>query len=238
MKTLIGCFFALGFASIAFAGCTGDDAVPLKPIVPVDSGIPDTSTPDTGVVVDSGTDSGTPTPPPPALGVQIDRFGRPAVNTALNATFLTPGPAAIIAKDDYNADKNAAGWSAKYKAEVATNLGILDSLNKVCGDQLLAGGAATPPVAGRYGGLAAILADDRMWVNTASATCAQYLAVEANVAGIANTDCGGRTLKYDVIDTTYSVLAAGALSGVDDGVAADPAKTGGTAFPYLAAPLP
>ena len=74
-------------------------------------------------------------------------------------------------------------------------------------------------------------------MNTASGTCSQYLAVEANAVGIANNDCGGRTPLEDTIDTTYSVLAAGALSGVADGIAADADGTASlTAFPFLDRP--
>jgi hypothetical protein len=85
-----------------------------------------------------------------------------------------------------------------------------------------------------------VLADDRLYLNTkvgdsGALTCGQYLAVEANATGIVpNQDCGGRTLAYDVIDTTYSALAAGVLSGVTDGVASDGKPT--TTFPFLAAP--
>ena len=67
-----------------------------------------------------------------------------------------------------------------------------------------------------------------------SLTCGQYLGVEANAVGIPNADCGGRTPEYDVIDTTYSVLAAGVLSGVSDGIVADGKVT--TTFPFLAPP--
>jgi Domain of unknown function (DUF4331) len=229
MKNLIGSFLAIGLTSLALVGCTGDDVVPLTPVTPEDSGTPE-PTPDTGPLPDTGTTI----PAPPVLGAQIDRFGRPAVNTALNNTFNPAVPATEAAKDAYNADSVSTGWSAKYTGEVAGNLAILDSLDTVCGNQLLAApGAVT---ATRYKGLADVLADDRVWINTASTTCGQYLAVEANATGVVpNMDCGGRTLKYDVIDTTYSVLAVGALSGVGDGIAAVPAKVNGTTFPYLAA---
>ncbi len=83
-----------------------------------------------------------------------------------------------------------------------------------------------------------MLADDKLWVNSASATCGQYLAVEANATGVVvNTDCGGRTLTYDVIDTSYSVLALGALSGVGDDIGSDTdGPQSNTAFPFLLAP--
>ncbi|MEA2752396.1 MAG: hypothetical protein QOI41_6539, partial [Myxococcales bacterium] len=57
------------------------------------------------------------------------------------------------------------------------------------------------------------------------------------------TDCGGRTLAYDVIDITYSIVSTGApgipgaMGTISDGVDKDPVKTAATDFPYLAAPL-
>jgi hypothetical protein len=223
------------------AGCSSSSAAPAE----VDTGTPDTgtpdtstpdtSTPDTGTPVDSGHDAdAAPTiPPPPTLGAQIDRFGRPAVNTALNHSFdanaMTAGPA----KDAYNASSTPSGWAASYAAEMAKNLAILDGLDTVCGNQLLAGSMLTPT---RYSGLAGALADDRQYLKTDATACTQYLAVELNATGVAaNGDCGGRKLDYDVIDTSYSAFAIGVISGVGDGVPPD-ADTKGTTFPYLAAP--
>lgn len=174
-------------------------------------------------------------PPVPALGAMIDRMGRPAINTALNNTFAADATAAGTAKDNYN--KAAQSSWASYTAEMAKNLAILDSLDTNCGNQLLAGSVA---IAGRYNTLAGVLADDQLYVNTASATCGQYLAVEANAVNVApNNDCGGRTLTYDVIDTSYSVLAAGALSGVGDDIGSDSDGSNiqsNTTFPFLANP--
>jgi hypothetical protein len=172
---------------------------------------------------------------PPARGVQIERMGRAGVNTAVTNPFLRESVDAekdsheeIV--DDYNAEANPARWS-RFSAEMAANLAILDGLDRNCGNQLLAGSSA---VAGRYDALAGVLADDRLYVNTGSGTCQQYLAVEANAVGIPNDDCGGRTPLEDSIDTTYSLLAAGALSGVTDGVPSDADSTPSlTAFPYL-----
>lgn len=169
----------------------------------------------------------------PKYGAQVDRFGRPAINTAVNHTFDGDMATKGAAKDAYNADADPTKWGANYAGEIAANLGILDSLDTVCGNQLLAG----PNVdAMRYSGLAGALADDRQWLNTAGATCTTYLAVEANALKIIpNMDCGGRGLDYDVIDVSYSVLAVGAPSGVVDGVAV-PDHAKGKTFPYLAAP--
>lgn len=185
----------------------------------------------------SGT-GGTPTnPPPPTLGAQIDRFGRPAINTALNHTFDATAATKDAAKDAYNADSNAGMWVTTNVGEFAKNLAVLDALDTNCGNQLLAKPATGGNVpADRYTTLGGALADDRLWIKTDAATCSVYLAVEANATGvIVNQDCGGRKLDYDVIDMSYSVLAAGAVTGVDDGIAADN-DTKGTTFPYLAAP--
>ncbi len=173
---------------------------------------------------------------PPARGVQIERMGRAGVNTAVTNPFFRESVESEKAShdeivDDYNAAADPSRWVTLFSEEMAGNLAILDGLDRNCGNQLLAGSS---PVAGRYDTLAGILADDQLYLNTASGTCAQYLAVEANAVGISNTDCGGRTPLEDSIDTTYSLLAAGALSGVTDGVPVDADSTPSlTAFPYL-----
>lgn len=186
-------------------------------------------------------DGGGGNPPPPQIQLtkQIDRMGRAGVNTAATNPFFRESVAAEkeqhdAVSDAYNSAADATQWPALFSGEIAANLAILDSLDQVCGNQLLAGPQA---VAGRYNTLANILADDQLYVNTASGTCQQYLAVEANAVGIANSDCGGRTPLEDTIDTTYSVLAAGALSGIGDGIPVDADGTASlTTFPYLDKP--
>lgn len=169
----------------------------------------------------------------PTLGTQIDRMGRPAINTAVNKTFASDSNAADMGKDAYNATSDPTKWK-DFVPEIQTNLAILDSLDTVCGNQLAADMTKMDPT--RYAPLAGVLADDRLYVNTAGAMCTTYLAVEANALGVANMDCGGRTLAYDVIDTSYTLLATGALDGSvgDDVPISDAAK--GTMFPYLADP--
>lgn len=219
-------------------GC-GDDDVAAKP--KTDGGTSSSGGSSGGSSGSSGNDGGKPSPP--NLGAQIDRMGRAAINTAVNNTFNLNSTQADQKKDEWNADKDPSGWVAKYRAEIAANLAIYDSLDTAttdgdgCGNQLLISqdAGATTNI-DKYGGLASVLADDRVWLNTAGTTASQYLAVELNAVGVANTDRGGRTLAYDVIQTTYSAVAVGATTGVDDTITADPAKTGGTAFPYLASP--
>ena len=214
----------LGAASSLALACNGDDKT--------NDGGTDSGPADTGSDVqqkDSGGNDGGITPPA-ILGTQVDRMGRPAINTALNHVFDTNASAKGTAKDTYNADKNIGGWATAYGPEFAKNLAIFDSLDGTCGNQL---GFAN----GSYAGLAGLTADDRLYVNTAGAQCTTYLAVEANALNIIpNSDCGGRKLAYDVIDVTYSAVSVGAVSGVTDGIGPVANKTNGTTFPYLAAP--
>jgi hypothetical protein len=237
-KTLLSlgsALVAVGVMSVAGYGCGDDDTATTTkdsgPVVNPEGGpTPEAGNPETGPT----------NPAPPSLGAQIDRMGRPAINTALNHTFDPNDTTKGAAKDAYNQDNAQAGWSAKYTPQQAANLAVFDSLDENCNNQFLA-----DPDAGsqnsnllKYGTLASVTADDRLWLNTAGASCTTYLAVEANATKlIPNTDCGGRGLGYDVIDSTYSVVSIGAPAGVGDGVDADPAKTGGTTFPFLAPPV-
>lgn len=169
----------------------------------------------------------------PALGVQIDRMGRPAVNTALTNPYdllpaANPEPNDIT-KSRYNADAGpAAAWATNWTPYIRANIAILDGLDAgTCGNQF----AFNQPAGTAYGTLASILTADALQVDTSKTTCSQYLAVEAGVAN----NCGGRTLSYDVIDTTYSVLAIGMLTGVSDNIAEVTKPT--AAFPYFQPPI-
>lgn len=168
---------------------------------------------------------------------QVDRMGRAGVNTAVTDPFFRTSKASEQARHDanardYNGNDSASSWTNEYLAPFKASLAILDSLDTTCGNQLVADGADD-----RYALLSTVLTDDRLYVNTASGDCNQYLAVEGNAVGITNNDCGGRTPLYDTIDTTYSVLAIGALSGVDDGISGDlQASHSNSVFPFLAAP--
>ncbi len=168
---------------------------------------------------------------PPSLGQQIDRMGRPAINTAVVDPFNASTQNHLAVQDTYNGASEPDDWVRRFADRMAVNLAILDGLDTTCGNQLLAGDTAEP---GRYEALAETLADDRLYMNTDSGSCGMYLAVEANALGFANSNCGGRTPLYDVVDVSYSLLAAGAFSGVTDGVPADPDGNPSTSnFPFL-----
>jgi hypothetical protein len=90
-----------------------------------------------------------------------------------------------------------------------------------------------------------VLADDELYVDTTKLSCGFYLSLEVEVAtsgGIVHSQCGGRTLTHDVIDTSYSLLAAG-LQGFDntlaprmgDGVGPH-TDVNNDVFPFLGAP--
>lgn len=184
-------------------------------------------------VMDGGPMDGGQMPAMPALGKQIDRMGRPAINTALNNVFNPDDATKGAAKDAYN-DALPATWGT-FKGEFQKNLAILDALDANCGNQLGAGATAT---ADRYAFLATVLTDDQLYVNTAASECGVYLGVEAeavNVVPAGAGKCGGRTPKDDVIDRSYSVLAAGILTGVDDTITEDDGAQTDT-FPFLGPP--
>jgi hypothetical protein len=167
----------------------------------------------------------------PALGDQIDRVGRPAVSTALIATFASFEERNDV-RDRYN-QAGPAAW-ASFMPEMTFGLGVLDALDGSCGTQLLVG---TGP--DRYDALAAILLDDRLYVNSASGVCGVYLGLEGEVVGALDPGaggCGGRTPNDDVIERSYSVLAAGTLTGVDDLVSEDSREHSTEAFPFIAGP--
>ncbi len=226
---------ALALALVAAPGCQDDD-----PAAEDDTSVADTAGGDTGADTEPGDDTSVAVDPglrgasnPPTLGAQIDRAGRAAISTALIATFEGDDDVKGAAKDAYNAA--APDEWADFADGIAANLAILDALDGDCGNQLLADDANPD---GRYATLAGILADDQLYINSASGTCGVYLGLEAEIVGaIGEGDggCGGRVLTDDVIDRSYSVLAAGILTGVDDTITEDD-KGFDDSFPYVVAP--
>jgi hypothetical protein len=215
MKTMMKTLFLAALLVPLAAACGDDD----------DGGTvqPDASMHDAAVP-----DGGGP-PVKPTLGAQIDRLGRPAVNTAVNKTFSADATRAT-AEDTYNHAGDPSTWAAMFGADMKATIAILDGLDANCGNQL----AADAVNGMRYAFLAGVLADDMLQVDLSQATCAQYLGVEAKALGVNINDCGGRRLDYDVVDTSYSVLAVGQPAGVEDGV--EMSATVSATFPYLGAP--
>jgi hypothetical protein len=217
--------------------------------------------PDNPVHHDAGTLDGAPIPSPPTLGAQLDRMGRPLIGTALIGVFAAAQDQAAV-RDAYNRASDPAAWSTTMirsnvtiEAEMAANLAVFDAWDigvaqiappTGCGNALL---YLLPP---SYLGAADLFADDQLYVDTAFASCPIYLALELEKAStgsgtMAHTTCGGRMLSHDVVDMTYSVLAAG-RDGLDvpsknyapkigDGVSAH-ADLKEAVFPFLGPPHP
>jgi hypothetical protein len=166
----------------------------------------------------------------PTLGPRIDRAGRPAITAALVSAF----EADPDTKRRDVAAYNALGLSnPQFTATIKKSLGILDGLDGICGNQLLAA-----PMGDRYAPLAQVLLDDQLYLNS-DLDGSVYLGVEAEAVKLVPAGGGaggGREPGDDVIARSYSVLAAGAFSGIDDGVPKDDTTPNPDAFPFLAAP--
>jgi len=164
---------------------------------------------------------------------RIDRMGRPLTGNALLAT-LEPDAVSDALKEAYNHAIPAT--SDGFIPEIEKTLGLYDAFDGDCGNAMI---ADRPAGASRYLNLAILLADDRLWIDSAGARCTTLFAVElAALAGRRDLagDCGGRTPNYDAVDVYRSLLATGALTGIDDGVDHDDHVHSDTAFPFLAAP--
>ncbi|MBW8822442.1 MAG: DUF4331 family protein [Streptomyces sp.] len=168
---------------------------------------------------------------PPVAGAPIDRVGRPLTANALLATVGEPDIADAL-KEGYNR-ADPAGWQA-FATEIGRNLALYDGFDGVAGNQWLAEGSQDSPA--RYQRLAALLADDRLWIDSRRTTCAEFLAVERAAFGAANTDCGGRAPNVDVNGAFRSMLIRGTPDTSDDGVDHDDRVHSNIDFPFLAAP--
>jgi hypothetical protein len=237
-------------AGLALAGC-GDDKT-----------TPDARTFDAHHLPDASGDA-TQNPAPPALGAQIDRMGRPAINTALNHTFDLSNTTKQQAKDAYNGEADPTMWATLQLTtagdvtvtQFEANLGIIDSLDSDATNSGCSSARSDPAVeqplydgtasgAAAYQGLAGALADDELYVASNVGTCTTYLGVEgAAILQQGVNDCGGRAPTYDVMDISYTALAIGLgpiVGGgtlVTDGVDNDDAPAADdTTFPFLGAP--
>lgn len=163
---------------------------------------------------------------------RIDRAGRPAISAALISTFSPATRQEDL--DRYNKSGNA---NRAFVPIIAANLAVLDGLDENCGNQLLVGAQAAP---GRYDALAGALDDDQVYVRSdRPGASSLYLGVEAEALGAVQAgqgSGGGRAPGDDVIERSYSVLVAGQLSGIDDGVAEDDADHDIDTFPFIAEP--
>jgi len=155
--------------------------------------------------------------------VRIDRMGRPLTGNGLLAHLGSDEDA-----DAYKLRYNAATpeTAAEFVPVIAKSLALYDGYDGRCGNQLMIDAAAPPGQ--RYLPLARLLADDRLWVDSAVTTCTQLFGVELGLH-----DCGGRTLHYDAVNVYRSLLAGGMNDAVTDGVRADDQPHSDTVFPFL-----
>lgn len=144
---------------------------------------------------------------------QVDRMGRPGINTVLINVLPNTGTAL---KDAYNRAADRSTWAGLFQGEMQSNLAALDTLDGSTGNALLP--AAT---------LASVLVDDRLLIDTSKPQCDAYLAVELGAPG-----CGGRTLARDVIDDSLGAIVG---PGVSDNVPNDSVFL--SDFPFLGRPL-
>lgn len=154
-----------------------------------------------------------------AADAQVDRMGRPGINTVLIDLLDEDDEGK---KDAYNQAEDPATWN-QFAQEIEGYLIALDELDGITGNHL----------ASELGSeliLAGVLANDRLIIDTAEPTCDAYLAVE--LRGLGLTGCGGRTLARDVIDDSLGAIVG---TGVGDMV---DAHTGAflNYFPFLAEP--
>jgi hypothetical protein len=168
-------------------------------------------------------------------GKQVDRMARPFVeNTLLGVGPFSPDDASGLLRQRFNSMDPGDG--ARFVKDLEKGLAFQDSLDGVCGNQLLAEPNEGPT---RYQALSGVFADDRLWVNSASSVCTQFFAVElASLSGqkTLSSDCGGRTPTYDTSNVWRSLLIAGTVTGVTDGLPQDEHPPSANVFPFLAPP--
>lgn len=250
---LTACSSRHGDADAADGSDPGDDA-----------GLPDAD-PDAALV--DGPDIDAPDvldaaiiPPPPVLGAQLDRAGRPLIGSVLIGA-LSDEPNRTTVREAYGRAGDPATWrttllrtNTTIEDELEFDLARFDAIDKgfVAGNNTLMGCQngfrySLPVRPESYQNAAALFADDQLYIDTAKASCGVYLSLEIELASGAtqpHTACGGRTPSHDVVDVTYSVIAAG-LDGLDvatgtfngrirDGVTVHTDVK--TTFPFLGAP--
>lgn len=226
-------------APAALLACGGDDTTSTPA---TDGGKPDGTTPTTdGAATDAptstGTDAGADAPAPLPTG-QIDRMGRPAINTVLNLND-------DVSKDKYNQAATFQDWTANHDFDqnFEKNLEAVDTL---AGDKQdwpwgpdagADGGTGTHPLRDPLK-LDVLIVDTNKECTVANSFCETgYLEIEAQLllGGAAHQTCGGRTPKEDIIDKSLTLLITkgrAPISDMVDKATKDPTHT----FPYLADP--
>ena len=233
--------FVVLLAALAVAACTSrnsgsvdardsaspaDDSAPGQDAADPDAALSDAPDVDAPDILDAMT-----IPPPPVLGEQLDRAGRPLIGTALIGA-MSDDTTRAAARDVYSHAADPATWrttplrgSVTIEDELEINLAKFDAIDKgfVAGNGNTLTGCqngflySAPTKPESYQNAAALFADDQLYIDTAKTSCGIYLSLEIELASGGNlphTACGGRTPTHDVVDVTYSVIAAG-IDGLD-----------------------
>lgn len=172
---------------------------------------------------------------PLADAEQYDRVGRPLVTLLLANPFgfYKDKNYADEYKDIYNGAVPMRGWTPfSPQPFIQSSLALWDGLDLTCGNQP---GAAATVSDQRYKRLADILADDRLWMDTAQDNCTSFMNLEGRALGYnPPADCGGRPPQLDVVDQLYSIVV-GSTAPITDGVASDVDGAPTNTFPFLQA---
>jgi hypothetical protein len=152
--------------------------------------------------------------------MQIDRQGRPAINTVFNGLILP-------SSSDYNGlEKDAFNFQRPAQDRATTTDNVTTVLNAI-GNVLTANGA-TPYSAGQVAAIANVLLPDELSLTLGSS------AHFASGSSLATLALNGRQLADDVIDAEFALLTNFVIT-TGDGVAAND-KAFRSTFPYEALP--
>lgn len=225
-------------APAALLACGGDD----NQVGGTDAGGgKDGSSTDGAMATDAptstGTDAGVDAPAPLPTG-QIDRMGRPAINTVLNLNDNAN-------KDKYNQAATFQDWTANHDFDQNFEKN-LETVDVLAGDQQdwpwgadagADGGVGVHPLRDPLK-LDILIVDTNKECTQANNFCeGGYLELEAQflLGGPAHQTCGGRTPAEDIIDKSLTLLITKGRATISDGVNAA-TKPPTHAFPYLADP--
>ena len=151
---------------------------------------------------------------------QVDRMGRPAINTVFNGLILP-------SSSDYNGlEKDAFNFQRPNKDRSTTTDNVKAVLNAI--GNVLTANSATPYTAGEVSAIAGVLLPDELTLTLGSN------AGFASGTSLATLALNGRKLGDDVIDAEFALLTNFAIT-TGDGVGAND-KGFSSSFPYLAKP--
>lgn len=151
---------------------------------------------------------------------QIDRMGRPAINTVFNGLIL---PSSSV----YNGLEKDAFNFQRPNADAGTTTGNVTTVLNAIGNVLTANGATTY-TDGEVAAIASVLLPDELTLTLGSS------AGFASGTSLGTLSLNGRKLADDVIDAEFALLTNFVIT-TGDGVNAND-KAFSSSFPYLAGP--